>query len=311
MDQTTILLLVIGALLIGGYFWYMSLIGRRNKALEALSSIDVQLRKRHDLLPNILKLASRFMKHERDLLDRLTALRAKVQETYRPQDPDAVQDHLKSESDLQSGMLQFFAVAENYPDLKSHETIVRAQETFTEVEGHISAARRFYNSAVTDLNNAVQIFSGQPDCGNGGCENHALFRDRGSGAQAGGCQRLFKLTRSGIMQFDESHPRLKGFNAYYEKTIRPGLKSMEARRIQAVRMGMIIFMPFLAAAGVLAYIGLFVPTQSEDNPFLGLAGACVAGGWFLGLLEGAVGQKWIRRPSGRDDFEVSGAQPPS
>ncbi|RED46157.1 LemA family protein [Aestuariispira insulae] len=160
MSETTIVMLVIGAVLVGGYIWYISLIGRRNKALEALSSIDVQLRKRHDLLPNILKLASRFMKHERELLDRLTALRAKAQQDYHPQDPDAVQNHLQSESELQSGILQFFAVAENYPELKSHETIVRAQDTFAEVEGHISAARRFYNSAVTDLNNAVQIFPG-------------------------------------------------------------------------------------------------------------------------------------------------------
>jgi len=158
--DSTIGLFIIGTVLVIGYFWYISLIGRRNKALEALSSIDVQLKKRHDLLPNILKLANQFMTHERDLLDRLTALRAKVQEGYQPRDPNAVSEHLKAESELQAGMLQFFAVAENYPDLKSQETITTAQDTFTEVEGHISAARRFYNSAVTSLNNAIQIFPG-------------------------------------------------------------------------------------------------------------------------------------------------------
>jgi LemA protein len=59
---------------------------------------------------------------------------------------------------MYSAMMNFFAVAENYPDLKSQETMVRAQETFEEVEGHISAARRFYNSSATDLKNAVEIF---------------------------------------------------------------------------------------------------------------------------------------------------------
>ena len=160
MDAPVIFLVVAGAILVIGYMWYASLIGRRNKALEALSSIDVQLRKRHDLLPNILKLASKFMKHEKELLDKLTSLRARVQESYQQKDPNAVSEHLGAEAALQAGMLQFFAVAENYPELKSHETVVTAQETFSEVEGHLSAARRFYNSAVTDLNNSVQIFPG-------------------------------------------------------------------------------------------------------------------------------------------------------
>ena len=71
-----------------------------------------------------------------------------------------VAEHLAAEQGLQSAMMQFFAVAENYPDLKSNDNMMRAQETFEEVEGHISAARRFYNSSVTSLNNAVQIFPG-------------------------------------------------------------------------------------------------------------------------------------------------------
>ena len=160
MNEQMIALLVIGGILAAGYIWYVSLVGRRNKALEALSSIDVQLRKRHDLLPNILKLAQRFMTHEKDLLDRLTALRSRVAEDYSQRNPDDVSQHLAAERELQAGMIQFFAVAENYPELKSDATIQKAQDTFAEVEGHVSAARRFYNAAVTDLNNAVQIFPG-------------------------------------------------------------------------------------------------------------------------------------------------------
>lgn len=143
-----------------GYIWYASLISRRNKAREALSSIDVQLRKRHDLLPNVLKLAQRFMSHEKDLLDRLTDLRSRAMADYRPEDPEQVRAHLQAERELQSAALRFFAVAENYPDLRSSETVIQAQQTFSEVEGHISAARRFYNAAVTRLNNACEIFPG-------------------------------------------------------------------------------------------------------------------------------------------------------
>ncbi len=159
MELGTLLLIIVvpGVIL---YVWYAKLISRRNAAREALSSIDVQLKKRHDLLPNILKLAGRFMTHEKDLLEGLTALRARVDAGYDPSDPAAVQAHLTAGQELQSGMARFFAVAENYPELRSAETISKAQDTFTEAEAHISAARRFYNAAVTDLNNAVEIFPG-------------------------------------------------------------------------------------------------------------------------------------------------------
>lgn len=145
---------------IGLYFWYASIISRKNKALEALSSIDVQLQKRFDLVPNILKLAQRFMDHEKELLTHVVELRAKVQQPYSPADPTELAAHLEASQALETGLGRLFALAENYPDLKSDATIIRAQETYEEVEGHISAARRYYNAAVSDLNNAVEIFPG-------------------------------------------------------------------------------------------------------------------------------------------------------
>jgi LemA protein len=154
---------VIGIVVIVGlvaYGWYVSLIKRRNQALEALSSIDVQLRKRFDLIPNVLKLAQKYMEHERGLLTEITELRNKVQQPYNRDKVEEVTQHLDASRALESGMGRIFALAENYPDLKADSTIVRAQETYEEVEGHISAARRFYNAAVGDLNNAVQIFPG-------------------------------------------------------------------------------------------------------------------------------------------------------
>ncbi|EDP61892.1 lemA protein [alpha proteobacterium BAL199] len=151
-------LALVAALL--GYGWYVSLIVRRNRAREALSSVDVQLRKRFDLIPNVLKLAQRYMDHEKGLLAEITALRARVQEPYSGQDPSAVAAHLDASRALEANLGRLFALAENYPDLKADGTIIRAQQTYEEVEGHISAARRFYNSAVGELNNAVEIFPG-------------------------------------------------------------------------------------------------------------------------------------------------------
>lgn len=156
-------LLVVGLVLAGiviAYGWYVVLIRRRNRALEALSSIDVQLRKRHDLLPNILKLAERFMAHERDLLTRVTELRQEARRPYDATDSEAVRRHLEAERGLEAGLRQLFALAENYPELRSSQTVIGAQQAFARVEGHVAAARRFYNSAVADLNNAVQIFPG-------------------------------------------------------------------------------------------------------------------------------------------------------
>ncbi len=160
MNFSVILLLLAAVILIGGYVWYASLITRRNDVRAAMGSIDVQLRKRFDRLPNIVALAQKFMTHEKGLLEGLTALRAKVETPYAKDDPKAVEEHLDALRKLEAGMMQLFAVAENYPELRSAETVTRAQATFEEVEGNIAAARRFYNSAVTRLNNAVEIFPG-------------------------------------------------------------------------------------------------------------------------------------------------------
>jgi LemA protein len=151
-------LIVIGVIAFVIYMIYAGLIKKKNRALEALSSIDVQLKKRHDLIPNILKIAKKFMEHEEEVLTKVTQMRTISASDYDKNNPEEVSQHIEANKKLQSAMMNFFAVAENYPDLKSQETMVRAQETFEEVEGHISAARRFYNSSVTDLKNAVEIF---------------------------------------------------------------------------------------------------------------------------------------------------------
>jgi LemA protein len=156
-----IVLLIVSLVLSGFlYTWYIRIIGRRNQALQALSGIDVQLKQRWDLVPNILKLAARFMEHEKSLMSDITALRENAAPSYNPKDSEAVKHHLAASEALGQRMGQLMIKAENYPDMKSDQTMVQAMQTYNEVEAQIAAARRFYNASVTDLNNSVQIFPG-------------------------------------------------------------------------------------------------------------------------------------------------------
>jgi len=151
---------IIIALVIIFYFWYVSIIGKRNTGLEALSGIDVQLKKRSNLIPNILKIAQKFLQHEKSLLTEITELREQTDKGYDKTDKNSVKEHLQVSELLAGKMGQLMVRVEAYPDLKSDQTMVQAMQTYNEVEAQIAAARRFYNSAVTALNNSVQIFPG-------------------------------------------------------------------------------------------------------------------------------------------------------
>lgn len=137
------------------YIWYASIVRRANKVREALGSIDAHLRQRHDLIPNVVKLAGRFMEHERGLIEEVTRLRARVQEVGA-----GSAERFAAENQLAAAAGRLLLTAENYPTLKSDATIIEAQRSWAETEGQITAARRFYNAAVTELNNAVQVFPG-------------------------------------------------------------------------------------------------------------------------------------------------------
>ncbi|MCD8559502.1 MAG: LemA family protein [Shewanella xiamenensis] len=154
------LLLGLALIFIVTYLWYVSLVKKRNTALEALSGIDVQLAKRADLVPNILKIAKRFMDHEKSLLTEITELRTQLTRHYNKTDPNAVKEHIAQAEQLNDKMATLMVNVENYPELKSDNTMLEAMQTYNEVEAHISAARRFYNSAVSELNTAVEIFPG-------------------------------------------------------------------------------------------------------------------------------------------------------
>ncbi len=153
----TIVVIVVAVIVIGGlYSLYVKLVQKKNKVREAMGGVDVQLKKRYDLIPNILTIANKFMEHERGLIEDITNLR--VQASAIRSDADTISKKMELDKQITTKMGQLMVNVENYPQLKSDQTMEQAMQTYAEVEEHIAAARRFYNSAVNDLNNAVEIF---------------------------------------------------------------------------------------------------------------------------------------------------------
>lgn len=147
---------VVLVVLMKAYNVYVALIKTKNKTLEAFSAVSVQLKKRYDLIPNILEIANKFMEHERGLMEEITQLRTQAMKL--PSDIDNINLQAKIDTQIRDKMGQIMVAVENYPQLKSDQTMVSAMQTYNEVEEHIAAARRFYNSAVLELNNMVEIF---------------------------------------------------------------------------------------------------------------------------------------------------------
>lgn len=132
---------------------YNTLISHKNQVENIFGSVDTVLKKRYDLLPNLVSSVQQYMSHEKELLEKITQWRSSA---MRP----GVSDEQKIELDKQiSGALGTIMVAvENYPELKANENVMHLQRTLLELEEQISAARRAYNQAVTDYNNAIEMF---------------------------------------------------------------------------------------------------------------------------------------------------------
>ncbi len=147
-----IALVVISAL----YNIYVNLIKLKNTVEEAMSGVDIQLKKRYDLIPNILIIANKFMEHERGLIEEITRLRS--QAAAIKADQNTIAQKMELDKQITGKMDQLMVNVENYPQLKSDQTMMQAMQTYSEVEEHIAASRRFYNSAAKELKNAVEIF---------------------------------------------------------------------------------------------------------------------------------------------------------
>lgn len=147
--------LVIGAallLIIAVVVMYNSLIGRKNDVENASSSIDAMLKRRFDLIPNLVDAVTHFMAHETGLMNQLTELRTTSYESMTQT------ERVQLDQNIRSALGNVMAVAENYPELKSSENMIHLQETLNEVEGQIAAARRSFNAAITEYNNGIEMF---------------------------------------------------------------------------------------------------------------------------------------------------------
>ena len=131
---------------------YNNLVKKKNMAEEGWSSIDVQLKRRSNLIPNILNSVKGYMSHEKKLFEEITALRSKSDTA------DNVIDQGKAESSLSSSLMNLFAVAENYPELKANENFLDLQNQLKEIEDDIQMARRYYNGTVRNNNVLVESF---------------------------------------------------------------------------------------------------------------------------------------------------------
>ena len=131
---------------------YNGLIVRRNRAQESWSDIDVQLKRRYDLIPNLVESVKGYMTHERETLEKVTAARTAAMGAR------TMAEHAKAENMLTVTLKSLFAVAENYPDLKASQNFLQLQDELSDTENKIQAARRFYNQNVMDLNTRIQSF---------------------------------------------------------------------------------------------------------------------------------------------------------
>ena len=131
---------------------YNNLIKKKNMVEEGWSGIDVQLKRRSNLIPNILSSVKGYMSHEKKLLEEITELRAQSDAA------DNVIDQGKAESSLSGSLMNLFAVAENYPELKANENFLDLQKQIQEIEDDIQMARRYYNGTVRNNNVLVESF---------------------------------------------------------------------------------------------------------------------------------------------------------
>lgn len=147
-----IILVVLGVSAVGLIAMYNGLVRANVRVDEAWSDITVQLKRRYDLIPNLVSTVKGYAKHEKDVFEKVTAARANAL------DAKGVAEQAQAENQFQQALKSLFAVAEAYPDLKANDNFRHLQEELVDTEDKIQAARRFYNGSARDLNIKVKTF---------------------------------------------------------------------------------------------------------------------------------------------------------
>jgi LemA protein len=152
MNSTLIIVAVI--LVIGAFLWFLynSIIVAKIRVSEAFSQIDVQLKRRADLIPNLVETVKGYAKHEKEVFEKVTEARASLVSAKGPQEKAEANNHLSQT------LKSIFAVAEAYPDLKASQNFMELQQEVSDTEDKIAYSRQFYNSNVLDYNTKLKVF---------------------------------------------------------------------------------------------------------------------------------------------------------
>jgi LemA protein len=152
MNPLYFVLGIVAVLIVWVIYSYNRLVALTNRSEEAWSDIDVQMKRRYDLIPNLVETVKGYMTHERETLESVTNARTQAMGAQ------TVEQHAEAENMLTGALKSLFAVAESYPDLKANTNFIELQRELSDTENKIQAARRFYNSVVQDLQNALEQF---------------------------------------------------------------------------------------------------------------------------------------------------------
>lgn len=155
MVPLIVVLVVVVVLAGGGVLAYNGLVRRRNRTQEAWSEIDVELKRRHDLIPNLVETVKGYAAHERETFEAVTSARAGAVSAGATGDPAKIGP---AENLLSQSLRSLFAVAENYPQLRAVESFLQLQEQLTATEDKLEFARRYYNTSARDYNISIQTF---------------------------------------------------------------------------------------------------------------------------------------------------------
>jgi LemA protein len=148
-----IALIVLAVLALSYFVIYNGLIGKKNQVENAFASIDTMLKKRYDLIPNLVATVKQYAGHESDTLTKITELRSKAMSGGLSSD-----EQVQVNNQISKAMGGIMVAVESYPELKANENFLQLQRSLNEIEEQISASRRAFNSSVTDFNNAIEMF---------------------------------------------------------------------------------------------------------------------------------------------------------
>lgn len=169
MTALWIILAIVAIIVIFLWATYNGLVTLRVRVDEAWSDITVQLKRRLDLIPNLVNSVKGYASHEREVFERVTEARANVMSA------EGVKDTAAAENQFEGALKSLFAVAESYPDLKANQNFLQLQQELVDTEDKIQAARRFYNSGVRDLNTKIQVFPNNVIAGMFGFKDREFF----------------------------------------------------------------------------------------------------------------------------------------